>query len=116
MAKYYLIGLVIIGIIAVSIFMADKEKPVTNQIIDVDIVAENPQNFKEKISISGTIKEISDDGSHLMLGCEDACVLMPVRYDGDAPSPGENVIVQGKVQTDENAKYVFVATKIEKKQ
>ena len=115
MAKYYLSGLAIIVIVVVSLFMSDKEKPGANQIIDVDLVAENPQNFKDNISVSGTIKEISDDGSYLMLGCEDACVLMPVRYDGEKPAPGEKVIIQGKIETDENAKYVFVATNIAKR-
>ena len=44
-----------------------------------------------------------------MLGCEDACVAMPVKFAGTPPKEGSDVTVRGQITKDAKGRYMFDA-------
>lgn len=81
----------------------------TNSAIDLDQVAEHPEKYKGPISVSGTVVQVDDSKNLFVLGCEDACVLMPVEYKGKMPQIDKEIIARGEIKTAENGKYIFEA-------
>ena len=83
--------------------------------IDVDYVAENPEKYTGVINVEGTVTEILDDKKFFTLGCEDACVNLPVFYKGNLPKVESNIIASGEVKKDVYGKYFFDAKEIKYK-
>lgn len=83
--------------------------------IDVDYVVENPEKYTGVINVEGTVTEISDNKKFFTLGCEDACVNLPVSYKGDLPKVESNIIASGEVKKDVDGKYFFDAKEIKYK-
>lgn len=83
--------------------------------IDVDYVVENPQKYSGIIKVEGTVTEILDDKKFFTLGCEDACVNLPVSYKGDLPKVESSIIASGEVKKDLEGKYFFEAKEIKYK-
>jgi len=98
-----------------------SEKSVTQttaskaKVVNVDDVVNNPDKFVGFIGVEGTIAKVDEKNLTFTLGCEDACIEMPVRFSGRLPKEGTNVIAYGEVRKTEQAKYVFVAQEIEAK-
>lgn len=80
--------------------------------IDVDYVVENPEKYTGVISVKGTVKEVLDNKKFFTLGCEDACVNLPVTYKGELPKLESNIIALGEVKKDVDGKYFFDAMEI----
>lgn len=85
------------------------------KLIDVDYVVENPEKYSGVINVEGTVKEIIDDKHFFTLGCEDACVNLPVSYKGNLPKLESNIIALGEVKKDVDGKYFFDAREIKYK-
>jgi len=85
------------------------------RIVDVDEVVSSPDKFTGFIGVKGTIAQVDGKNSAFTLGCEDACIEMPVKFSGRLPKEGTNVIAFGEVKKTEQAKYVFVAQEIQAK-
>lgn len=83
--------------------------------IDVDYVVENPEKYTGVINVEGTVTEILDDKKFFTLGCEDACVNLPVSYKGDLPKVESNIIASGEVKKDVDGKFFFDAREIKYK-
>ena len=83
--------------------------------IDVDYVVENPEKYVGVINVEGTVTEILDDKQFFTLGCEDACVNLPVSYKGNLPKVESNIIASGEVKKDVYGKYFFDAKEIKYK-
>ena len=49
------------------------------------------------------------------LGCEDACIGLPVAYKGELPKSESNIIALGEVKKDINGKFFFDAKEIKYK-
>lgn len=77
--------------------------------IPVEKVIVNPETYIDKtILVEGVVKK-TESKLVFHLGCEDACVSMPVEYDME---PGQTVVIQGKTQKRKDGKFIFVAEKI----
>lgn len=85
------------------------------KIVDVDEVVNSPEKFAGFIGVKGTIGKVDEKNLAFTLGCEDACIEMPVKFSGRLPKEGANVIAYGEVKKTEQAKYVFIAQEIEAK-
>ena len=75
----------------------------------------NPEKFVGLIGVEGTIAKVDEKNLAFTLGCEDACIAMPVKFSGRLPKEGANVIAYGEVKKTEQAKYIFVAQEIKAK-
>ena len=77
--------------------------------LDVDKVIVHPETYKGKISVSGRVAKVDAQKNLLLLGCEDACVAMPVKFTGAPPKVGSEVVVHGKITKDADGRYLFDA-------
>ncbi|MCL4511165.1 MAG: hypothetical protein M1470_08865 [Bacteroidetes bacterium] len=84
-------------------------------LIAVDQVVSGPEKFTGLIGVNGSVSSVDESKSMFTLGCEDACVLMPVKFDGQLPEQGTNVVAYGKVEKNEQGKYIFVAQELKTK-
>lgn len=84
-------------------------------LVDVDKVVENPERFSGVINVEGTVKEVVDNKKIFALGCEDACVNLPVSYKGELPKLESNIIALGEVKKDVDGKFYFDAREIKYK-
>ncbi len=82
------------------------------KIVNVDVIVREPEKFTGTIGVEGLVTKSDETGSTFALGCEDACILMPVKFAGQRPKEGTNVIVYGEIKKTEGAKYIFVAQEI----
>lgn len=85
------------------------------RVVRVDDVVGDPEKYNGVIGIEGTIIKVDESNAAFTLGCEDACILMPARFNGHVPKEGTNVIAYGEIKKTEQAKYIFVAQKIKAK-
>jgi len=83
--------------------------------IDVDYIVENPEKYSGLINVEGTVKEVLDGKKFFTLGCEDACVNLPVSYKGELPKLESDIIAMGKVKKDNDGKFFFDAREIKYK-
>ena len=83
--------------------------------VAVDQVVSDPEKFMGLIGANGSVSSVDESRSMFTLGCEDACVLMPVKYDGRLPKGGTNVTAYGKIEKNEQGKYIFVAQELKTK-
>ncbi len=84
------------------------------EIVPVQDVLASPENFTGTISVSGLVMNIDQAKSMFFLSCKTAmstgscaCAKMPVKYGGQMPEVGSNVIVTGEVTTTTAGKYIF---------
>ena len=85
------------------------------KIVDVDKVVENPENFTGIVRIEGTVTEVIDNNNYFTLGCEDACISLPVSYKGDMPKIESNIVALGEIKKDDDGKFFFDAREIKYK-
>ncbi len=85
------------------------------RIVDVDEVMNSPEKFEGFIFVKGTIAKVDEKNLAFTLGCDDACIEMPVKFSGRLPREGTNVIAFGEVKKTEQARYVFIAQEIKAK-
>jgi len=83
--------------------------------IDVDYIVDKPEMYSGVINVEGTVKEVLDNKKFFTLGCEDACVNLPVSYKGELPKLESNIIALGEVKKDVDGKYFFDAREIKYK-
>ena len=84
-------------------------------LVAVDQVVNDPEKFTGLIGVNGSVSSVDESKSMFTLGCEDACIPMPVKFDGQLPKEGTNVIAYGEVTKTKKGKYVFVAREIKTK-
>ena len=84
-------------------------------IVNVDEVVNDPERFSGFVGVEGTITNVDEKNLAFTLGCEDACIKMPVKFSGRLPKEGTDVIAYGEVKKTEQAKYVFIAQEIKAK-
>lgn len=88
-----------------------------SKVYEVEEVAQNPEIYKGVISVMGVILKNDNKKMIISLGCEDACVMMPVKYSNDKNQllkEETNVTAIGEIKQ-ENGKYYFAATDIKEK-
>jgi cytochrome c-type biogenesis protein CcmE len=122
--KSYIVALVVILIVAVipGIYLlrksgeeadvpeADADTPA---IVDVDMIASHPENFLEgTIGVSGKVVKVDESSTSFALGCDDACIMLPVTYSGMMPELGSQIVVYGEVKEAEGGRYVFAGNDV----
>lgn len=85
------------------------------KLVDVEKVVENPEKFSGLVSVMGTVTEVINNKKLFTLGCEDACVNLPVSYKGELPKLESNIIALGEVKKDNDGKFFFDAKEIKYK-
>ena len=113
----FLFGTIGIGLFLAAVFgiysMKQSDELHANaefpQVVDVDELAMHPDHFFQKGSIGVTGKVVKVDASQsvFVLGCEDACVMVPVKYSRQMPHLENQVVVYGQIKAAEDGRYVF---------
>ena len=83
--------------------------------VTVDSVVAHPERFKGVIDVAGRVSSVNTTNSVFALGCEDACVVMPVKFAGTLPTVSSNVVVRGQIKRTEGGRYLFDAEKVSNK-
>ena len=83
-----------------------------SKVLDVDRVVAHPENFKGTINVEGRVAKVDAKKSLFTLGCEDACVVMPVKFSGAPPKQDSAVIVRGQITKDAKGRYLFDAESV----
>ena len=82
------------------------------QLVSIDKFVRQPDLYKGIVGVSGTVKESTSSNSFFILGCEDACIRMPVKYDKQLPKLETKITVIGELKKTNEGKYIFNATDI----
>ncbi len=85
------------------------------RVIAVDELASHPEDAKGRLAVNGTVSEVSESKSGFLLGCEDACVSLPVTFKGTMPKVGSEVTVYGVVAKTDSERYVLIAEEVKSK-
>lgn len=85
------------------------------RVIAVDDLASHPEEAKGRLAVNGTVAEVLESRSGFLLGCEDACVSLPVTFKGTMPIVGSEVTVYGVVAKADSEKYVLIAEEVKSK-
>ena len=88
---------------------SDNSKDKISNVLSIDDVIENPENYKDLIWVSGKVANVDSLHSTFNLGCEDACVYMPVECKGKLPSNSNEIIVYGQIVKNTDNKFIFKA-------
>ena len=124
MKKNFIIGTIGIGLLLVVVFgiyfmrqSGDKNVPQeTNvslsEVLSIDEIARHPDRFKGPAEVVGIVTKVDESETFFFLGCEDACVAVPVRYEGQMPDLGSEVIVSGEIKETEGGRYIIEGQKI----
>lgn len=121
--KSFLIGFIVIAILVTFVFFAQnttieikdsKEIKVSQkrQVVSIDELIMQPNLFKGVIEISGTVQKSTTPESFFILGCDDACIMIPVEYNKQLPKPDMKITAIGELSKTKEGKYFFKATDI----
>lgn len=124
MNKKVLIGAVSAGLLLAAAFAVISVKsprkepnppgtlPTLTKVVDVDDLAAHPDRFRGLVAVVGQVTKVEQSRAVFLLGCEDACVTIPVKYKGQMPKLGSQVTVYGQVQEAERGARIFEAQEI----
>ena len=84
-----------------------KKTDVNTKVVDVDEIAKHPDRFKDTIGVVGKVIEVDESKAFFALGCEDACVMIPVKYKGQMPEVESYITVYGEIKEAEGGRYIF---------
>ena len=122
-----ILGILLLGGLLTLIYFTNKQpvdkanlpekKLNSSEIVDVDAVVRQPERFQDYIGVVGKVisTHLKDQEQFFVLGCEDACIRMPVLYKGQVPEVGSDVIVYGKIKKANDGRYFFEAQEIKVK-
>lgn len=86
--------------------------PQPGQPVTVDDVAAQPEKFTGALTVAGKVEKVDAARSMFALGCEDACLMLPVRFAGALPAGGSSVVVRGRIERGEDGRYVLAAQEV----
>ena len=124
MKKKIIIGTIGIGILLIIIgiyFAVNLNEKFTPQeenrnqsikVVNVEKVISVPDYYKGFLGIEGVVTKLDEVKNIFLLGCEDACILMPVVYKGPMPKLKSKIIVYGEIKKNKDGKYVFQAKEV----
>ena len=128
MKKKFLGGIIGIGLLVGAILgmylvrnHTEKSNPQSEsnslsvKIVDVEEVAKVPDRYKGFLGVEGTVIRTDESQGIFLLGCADACIVMPVRYRDRMPEVKSEIIVYGEMEKQEDGKYIFDGNEIKTK-
>lgn len=128
MKKKFIIGSIGIGLLLATIVgiyfvknsteKSNLQKEYNNlsiKVVNVDEVVNAPDRYKGFLGVEGTIISVDESKDIFLLGCEDACIFMPVKYKGQIPEPKSEIIVYGEIKKQEDKRYIFQGKEVKTK-
>lgn len=85
------------------------------KVISVDKIVIAPNQYKNFLWVKGIVTKVDESNNVLLLGCEDACIAMPIIYEGKMPKVKSEIIVYGKIKKQKNGRYVFLGKEVKVK-
>ncbi|UCG78500.1 MAG: hypothetical protein JSV21_01300 [Nitrospirota bacterium] len=106
--------LIISLLMAVSVLGCTKADTTDTgpEVISVDQVARHPGKYKGDIWVSGFVVKADPDNGAFLLGCEDACIKLPVKAEGELPKRGKDVKIHGIIKQMDDGKLFLEAKEI----
>ena len=89
---------------------ADSQKTDTNasiKVVNVDKLISAPERYQGFLGAEGTVLKVDKAKDVFLLGCEDACISMPVKFKGQMPAPESEIIVYGEIKREEDGRFIF---------
>lgn len=83
--------------------------------VSLDDLVNHPDRFKGNLKVAGRVIKVTSSSDSFVLGCEDACIAMPVTYQGQIPAEGTEIIAYGAIREAEGGRYIFEAQEIRAK-
>ncbi len=80
--------------------------------VSLDEIVAAPDRFQDPVRVKGVVVNGRNAKNVFMLGCEDACFVMPVQYKGRLPALKSKVAVYGIVKKQPDGRYIFQAAEI----
>ncbi len=115
-------------LICASVGMGKLDKTKTNEvgksssdainptiITNLDNVLMNPDQFTGYITVEGKVAMVDSAKSMFGLGCDDGCLILPVKCSGEIPQKDSEVTVFGELKKIEGEGYIFESQKVEVK-
>ncbi len=90
----------------------NKKEEIKIEIVSVDDVIRSPEEYKSYIGVQGTVSKVNKSKKVFLLGCEDACIYMPVKFEGTMPDAENKIIVYGEISKQKDGKYIFHAKEV----
>ena len=115
------IAIIVVFIVTGTIYLLNKQERKridssdTVRIEDVDKVAGSPGDYKGYMGVAGKVLKLDTDTNFFQLGCNDACVAIPVKYMGNKPKKNDNVVIYGEIKKNDIGIYFFYATELKVK-
>lgn len=85
------------------------------KIIAVDEIVKAPDQYRGFVGVKGRVIKIDESKSIFLLGCEDACIFMPVKHTGQMPELKSEIIIYGEIKKQEDGRYVFQGKEVKTK-
>ena len=92
-----------------------SQKESNNQsikVVNVEEVVRTPDQYKGFWGIEGRVIRIDESKNLFLLGCEDACIFMPVKYKGQMPELNNKIVIFGEIKKQEDGRYIFEGKKL----
>ena len=127
MKRKIIIGTIVIGLVLATIgvyfirnitemtVLQEENNIQSIKVVNVDRVISAPDYYKGFLGVEGIVIKIDEDKSIFLLGCEDACIFIPVKYKGQMPEPNSEIIVYGEIKKQEDGRYVFEGKEVKRK-
>lgn len=78
-------------------------------------MVKDPNSYIGFLGVEGTVLKIDESNSIFLVGCQDACIFMPVKYSGQMPDLKSEIIVFGEIIKQENGRYIFQGKEVKAK-
>lgn len=85
------------------------------KVVPVDEVAEHPEAFEGRVTVTGRVIDATVGKREFTLGCEDACVKVPVHFSGTLPEAARDVTVHAVLKKDADGRYFLDAEAVDLK-
>ena len=82
---------------------------------NIDDVVKYPERYTKPFRTSGRILSVDKNGGSFIMGCDDACIMLPVIYRGQLPATGDTVTIFGIIKKNKSGRYFFEAERFERK-
>lgn len=71
--------------------------------------------YKGFLGLEGTVISVDESKNIFLLGCPDACIVLPMKYKGQMPESKSEIIVYGEIKKQEDRRYVFQGKEVKRK-
>ena len=117
------IGLLLAAILAIYSVRNTAEESIEERegnrlpiaVVSVDKVVRSPGRYKGFVGVEGVVAVVDESKGVFLLGCEDACISMPVKYGSQMPEVKSQIIVYGEIRKREDGRYVFQGKEVKPK-